>query len=318
MGQKGEESTAELLEEPNSSKPDSPVKEEQAENDSSTNNASEQIRSGEEASEEVQRPEVDARSMEEMPDGSGEPEDRATADHSEAEVVSPSTHVEVSEQRPMQVEQTDSGNNPHEEERSEEAPPELSQSEKSESTSHMDQVEIITSTPTKDYVTATPDSMDELKEEKEVKKVFPVQAPDVLSNDPDESRTSSAPDTPQKIGEAEDNSKDNFPALQHTNVEATEAASNTVTHQDDAAVVPIELKQLSRDNSDAKEQHLRRMRSLPDITDSVVELEKVKKEMKMMETALQGAARQAQVLTFNHLFLIGSFFLHANANFCYK
>jgi hypothetical protein len=36
--------------------------------------------------------------------------------------------------------------------------------------------------------------------------------------------------------------------------------------------------------------------NISDSIDSTLELEKVKTEMKMMETALQGAARQAQVL----------------------
>ena len=46
----------------------------------------------------------------------------------------------------------------------------------------------------------------------------------------------------------------------------------------------------------SKEQHLSSGLNISDSIDSMLELEKVKTEIKMMETALQGAARQAQVL----------------------
>ncbi|KAL8043242.1 hypothetical protein ABFX02_09G106800 [Erythranthe guttata] len=332
MGQKGGESTVEQLEEPNSSKPTSPVKEEQLEDDRSTNNASDKISYGEEASEEVKKADVDTRSTEETDDGSrGETEDKVAADPNEAEVVSPLIPAEVSELSPVQVDQTESANNLQKDERSEEALPKLLQSAEGESTGHMGQVEDIASVPTKDHATGSPESMDELKEEnkgEEAKKekeekeekeeeedekkekeeteekeeekeekeeeVFPTQIPDVSSDSPNESRISDAPDTPHKTGDAEDSSKDNLPALQQIYLEASEEASNVVTHQDDTIGSPVELKQLSGDNSIVKEQHLGTTRNLSDIADSAAELDKVKKEIKMMETALQGAARQAQ------------------------
>lgn len=46
---------------------------------------------------------------------------------------------------------------------------------------------------------------------------------------------------------------------------------------------------------DVKEQHQKAASDVSDYPDTVHELERVKMEMKMMETALQGAARQAQV-----------------------
>ena len=46
----------------------------------------------------------------------------------------------------------------------------------------------------------------------------------------------------------------------------------------------------------SKEQHLSSGLNISDSIDSMLELEKLKTEIKMMETALQGAARQAQVL----------------------
>ncbi|KAK6125002.1 hypothetical protein DH2020_041276 [Rehmannia glutinosa] len=263
MGQKGEDSTLEPLKEPNSSQSTSPVKAEQVENDSSANNASEQISYQEEASEEVKKTDEETRSTVEIQDSSGEPEHKAPADYSEAEVVSPSTHVEVSEQKPVQVEQTGSPNNLQEEEKSGEPLPTLLESVQPQSTSHKDQVEVIDSMP-------------------------------IIDDATDKNRDSSSPDFPHKTGDAEDNSRDNLPTLQHNSMEASEAASDLATHQDDTIAEPIELKQHSSDNSNVKEKHFSTTRNLSDIVDSVAELDKVKKEMKMMETALQGAARQAQ------------------------
>ncbi|KAK6125079.1 hypothetical protein DH2020_041195 [Rehmannia glutinosa] len=296
MGQKGEDSTLEPLKEPNSSQSTSPVKAEQVENDSSANNASEQISYQEEASEEVKKTDEETRSTVEIQDSSGEPEHKAPADYSEAEVVSPSTHVEVSEQKPVQVEQTGSPNNLQEEEKSGEPLPTLLESVQPQSTSHKDQVEVIDSMPIIDDATGLPESTDEQREEeeKEVKEDFPAQAPGASSNVSDKNRDSSSPDFPHKTGDAEDNSRDNLPTLQHNSMEASEAASDLATHQDDTIAEPIELKQHSSDNSNVKEKHFSTTRNLSDIVDSVAELDKVKKEMKMMETALQGAARQAQ------------------------
>lgn len=59
--------------------------------------------------------------------------------------------------------------------------------------------------------------------------------------------------------------------------------------------VDIEEQVTSEHQADIKEQEVSSERKLSDDGDSVVELEKVKKEMKLMETALLGAARQAQV-----------------------
>ncbi|KAL0342007.1 UNVERIFIED_CONTAM: Golgin candidate 5 [Sesamum calycinum] len=74
--------------------------------------------------------------------------------------------------------------------------------------------------------------------------------------------------------------------------EASEAASDLVAHQD-STIAEFQLKQHPDDDIDAKES-LSATRNSSDVTDSVAELERVKKEMKMLETALQGAARQAQ------------------------
>lgn len=53
-------------------------------------------------------------------------------------------------------------------------------------------------------------------------------------------------------------------------------------------------KRVNDGEIDIKDQHLSLRSNISDSIDSTLELEKVKTEMKMMETALQGAARQAQ------------------------
>lgn len=57
---------------------------------------------------------------------------------------------------------------------------------------------------------------------------------------------------------------------------------------------PTEIKWQNKD-SNVNEKHLITGSNSSDIAVSVSELEKVKKEMTMMENALHGAARQAQV-----------------------
>ncbi|KAG8379970.1 hypothetical protein BUALT_Bualt07G0144900 [Buddleja alternifolia] len=295
MGQKGDESTNESLEKTNSSEPTSPVKEKQFENDGSTNRASDEVPQREEANEEVEKADIETKSAEEIGDSSGEQKDNAASDHVEAEVVSPSIPVEVSEQKPMQVQQTESADNLQVEERSEEALPTLLESSEPESTSPVDQDEVIASIPTVDGASGLPESIDEKKEEeKDVKEVLQSQAMDASPTSPSESRESSAADYPYKTEDGEDNSRDNLPILQQNVVEASEAGSDLITRQDDIISKSVELKQHSDHASNVKEQRLSSASNSSDLAGSVAELEKVRKEMKMMETALQGAARQAQ------------------------
>ena len=60
-----------------------------------------------------------------------------------------------------------------------------------------------------------------------------------------------------------------------------------------------EREHLAHDvETDMKERHLSSERTMSD-SGSMLELERVKREIKMMEAALQGAARQAQVFHFS-------------------
>ncbi|XVF86640.1 hypothetical protein PTKIN_Ptkin18bG0058800 [Pterospermum kingtungense] len=78
--------------------------------------------------------------------------------------------------------------------------------------------------------------------------------------------------------------------------EAQGTVSESVFLENDANTKRIEVDQQSNDNeTEAKgDQHLSSATTVSDSADSIYELEKVKMEMKMMESALQGAARQAQ------------------------
>ncbi|KAK6153648.1 hypothetical protein DH2020_013287 [Rehmannia glutinosa] len=181
------------------------------------------------------------------------------------------------------------------EERSEETPSSFSESLQPEATSPVGKIEVITSVSTIDDDISLPKSLDEQSAEKEDgKEVLPAQALDASPEGPAESRESSDSEIPEKTGDAEDNSTDRLPALQYNDVEASKAALNLVTPLNDTVSKPIELTQHSDKDANVKELRLNTGSNMSDVADSVAELEKIKKEMKMMETALQGAARQAQ------------------------
>lgn len=77
--------------------------------------------------------------------------------------------------------------------------------------------------------------------------------------------------------------------------EASARVSESVSPESREIVKAVEVDQQANDNvTNVKEQELSSGTNVSDSLDTVLELEKVKKEMKMMETALQGAARQAQ------------------------
>ncbi|XP_026661365.2 golgin candidate 5-like isoform X2 [Phoenix dactylifera] len=71
--------------------------------------------------------------------------------------------------------------------------------------------------------------------------------------------------------------------------------TDSVSHDTDASNESVEMGLQGKDlEPDEMKQSSSTTLNLPDTTDSFVEVEKVKMEMKMMEAALQGAARQAQ------------------------
>lgn len=79
--------------------------------------------------------------------------------------------------------------------------------------------------------------------------------------------------------------------------EASLRISNSDSHESDLTIKLIETDQQHKDSEkEIKERGSISEANIPIHLDSIHELEKVKAEVKMMETALQGAARQAQVL----------------------
>ncbi|KAL8522404.1 hypothetical protein ACS0TY_012517 [Phlomoides rotata] len=314
MAQRGEESTIESAEKSNPSEPTSPILEKQVEGDHSGYQVSEQVPQEEEEAEEK----IGLANLE---SGFGEePKDNVIADHSEAEVVSPLIPVEFAEQKPDEVEHPEPINNLLEEERSEEVFPtlpetiepesadslqedtpseenssKLLESLQPESTSTVGQLVDIASVSTIDDATSLPESIGEHNAEKEdVKDDSPVQAPEASPEGPDESQESFASDIPDNKKEAEDISTDKLAGLQYNDVEASKAAPDLVTPLNDTVADSVELKQPLDKDAYVKERHLSTGSNSSDIAASVAELEKVKKEMKMMEAALNGAARQAQ------------------------
>ncbi|KAF8388965.1 hypothetical protein HHK36_025649 [Tetracentron sinense] len=88
--------------------------------------------------------------------------------------------------------------------------------------------------------------------------------------------------------------KNNLPNALHSD-QATDMVSESVSHDSDALVNAVEVNQQANDfETETNDQRLSSETNVFDSAGSLVEIEKVKMEMKMMEAALQGAARQSQ------------------------
>ncbi|KZV58192.1 golgin candidate 5 [Dorcoceras hygrometricum] len=278
MGQKGAESSAASLEQPDSLKSTSPLKDTEDEDDGSANNSTEV------ASEEIKKAGVDAEPGEELNYSSKVQKDNAEAGQDEEEVVSHTSFVEASEQNPQDL-QTECPSNFQEKERSGEESSSSLESEQPAATIPIDQVERAVSVPKMEDDTQLPERVDEQKVQDDAE-VSSAQVQDMPPEGLIEPRELSASDSPVNTRDAGDDSGDNLTILQHPDAKESEAAFEAIAE-------PIELKQNLMADTDVKE-HLSTGSNSSDVTNSVAELEKLKKEMKMMETALQGAARQAQ------------------------
>ncbi|CAN4100242.1 unnamed protein product [Withania somnifera] len=121
----------------------------------------------------------------------------------------------------------------------------------------------------------------------------PVESRDVSSDRAESGRPSVSDSvTAREDGSFEEHSSRSFFGDQHTD-EGLKRVSDSVMSEHESVSRPVEATQRGHE-VDMKEQRLSSGSNSSDVTYSVVELEKLKKEMKMMETALQGAARQAQ------------------------
>nr|XP_028964199.1 golgin candidate 5-like [Malus domestica] len=89
-------------------------------------------------------------------------------------------------------------------------------------------------------------------------------------------------------------STNQLPSVHHSD-DASHTVSELALKEHNAVVEEPEVDQRADENeADVKEQHLSSGENASDSSEALIELEKLKVEMKMMEAALQGAARQAQ------------------------
>ncbi|CDO98019.1 unnamed protein product [Coffea canephora] len=312
MGQRGGVSTVDPLGKPESSILSSPmIDEELAKPDSSTKSGVEQTAHAE-VREERKNDIVDPVTAEEGLTLSGEQNEMPAAEISETATDSSPLPVEVSETNAENVEQTDSPNL-LQKETSEE--PLKDSSEKSSRESLEEPLKEGSEGSSENSESVEPNSMksvdqaaalalvldglgnigaveesteDQRTLEGEVAgEVFPFQAQDVITENSGSVELAVSDSVTTYVTEnAEVSSERNFPVVHHTQELADMVSEPKSTEA-------VEMTQKADDEIDAKEQRLSSSGNSSSIADST-ELEKVKKEMKMMETALQGAARQSQ------------------------
>ncbi|KAI8019698.1 Golgin candidate 5 [Camellia lanceoleosa] len=309
MGHKGDESTVESIEKPESSESPSSVEEkEEAANDRSTNSATELIRPAEVVNQESSHVLPDAAEGTNIAIAEGT--NAVIVDIGKSEPVNLNKSESESDSQPIPVESSES-NVEHAEEPNSLKPPNQETSalgpfENSElveakpGTNEVDQVESSALVPPEShFVVNLHETSDEQKmqEEEIVENSSPVQAEDAVSEIQAGMETElpgSVSPTSKETESAEEHFTDDLPAVPPPD-EASEMVSEPVSHENDTIAREVELYQQASDyEPDVKEQRVSSGISASDIADSVVELESLKREMKMMETALQGAARQAQ------------------------
>lgn len=317
MGQKGGESALESTEKPESTKPPSSVEDNKvAETDRSINTATGQPRPDDEGNEESSLVHMDA--VEETSVAIAEETNAVTADPTKSESADPETSesadpgksesdssplipVEVSESNIEHVEDPDSLNDVNQKDTSGMRPSKHSETMEAEpGTDNADQVEVI--------AFMSPDLMNlhetiseqNVQEEENVENLSPVRAENALRSSQDEIglEHSGFISATKEAESPKEHLTDNLPGTQPPD-EAAEIVSESVSHEKDTIVRSVDPNQHAIDNEpDIEEQRVSSGSSTSDISISVVELEKLRREMKMMETALQGAARQSQVLIF--------------------
>ncbi|KAK3027060.1 hypothetical protein RJ639_040892, partial [Escallonia herrerae] len=331
MGNRGEESGAESLENAVESSTPSAAIHEDIEADKSSGSAIEQIASAEEVNEETMdsavHPDPEERTStavafqeetisamaEEMSSGlaeetsvaeetssaSAEGTNANAADHADAEADLPPASIALSETNTVNNEESDPLEHLQQKESSEIGFPENSGLVEANSIIPVDQVE--------DNALVSPESLSVIeshastgkqKTQEEVEeKVYPYQVEESSSDSLVgsglerpvlESTTSIETEVP------EENSNGHLPAAQKSDHNPTFVPDLT-SHEDDTTSRAIEVTKRPSDYEIDTKEHLSSGSNLSaGVADAVIELEKVKKEMKMMETALQGAARQAQ------------------------
>ncbi|KAG5537711.1 hypothetical protein RHGRI_024984 [Rhododendron griersonianum] len=308
MGQKGGESALESTEKSESMKPPSSVEDKKV---AETNTATEQPRPDDEGNEEsslvlmdaaeetsVTIPEeTNAITADPTKSESADPETSESADHGKSESdSSPPIPVEVSESDMEHVEDPDSLNDLNQKGTSGMGPSKHSETmEAKPGTDEADQVGVIAFvSPESHDLMNMHETISERKaqEEENVENLSPVRAEDASRSSQEGIglEHSGFISATKETESPKEHFTDNLPATQPPD-EAAEIVSESVSHEKDTNVRAVDLNQHAVGN---EEQHVSSGSSTSDISSSVVELEKLRREMKMMETALQGAARQSQ------------------------
>ncbi|EPS69979.1 hypothetical protein M569_04783, partial [Genlisea aurea] len=296
MGQKGGETPESLKESSSSSKPSSPINDNQPHNEERVTEKVESLRHDDAANEESRSSDAPIRDVVEVTGDEPKEVKPAEDDGIEGNVDSPL--VIPAERKPEDFEPSDSSNNLQEEDLPEKVYPTLSQSAQLESvnniisdaqSSEAEQTtggtEFYKPISETESVNSFPDSsLDRQNPEKEISQ-------DVVRAESPEGQEgigrSSASDIHVENSASEVISHGELPVSQHNDAEATRAALNIPLV--DTSAEP-ESEHVPEEDNNIREQVLR---SGTD-AESVVEHEKLKKEMKMIEAALQGAAKQAQ------------------------
>ncbi|KAL3528747.1 hypothetical protein ACH5RR_008069 [Cinchona calisaya] len=308
MGQRGGDSTVEPLGRPELSQLSSPMEEEQfAKPDSSTESGVEQTAQAEEVRKERRDAVVDSISANETRISSGE--------HIEEKDSLP-LPVEVSETNTEHIEERDSSNLLQKEsseepsrDRSEEPSKESLEEPSKEnleepskesleesSMNPVDQVAVAESvTEGLDNFGVARESTEDHKipEGEVARESFPDQALVVTADNSGRLKPSVSDSVTNETENTEESSERNLPVIHHAQ-NLAQMVSEPDSHENDATSKAVETIRRADNEIDVRERSLSSGSNSSSIADSVAELEKVKKDMKMMESALQGAARQAQ------------------------
>ena len=323
MGHKGGESTVESIEKPESLKPVSSVEEnEGAETDRSTNFVTEQTRHAEEVNEENYSVPTDAaegtnNAIAERINAVTTDRDKSeSADPGKSEFDSQPIPVDLSESNVEPVEEPNSLDHLNQKETSAMWPFENSESvEAKPGTNEADQFEGIVPIESQTVVNLH-ENVNEQKteEEKIVENCSPIQSEDAVIGSQARigvelpgSFSAASKETESHKGHISDNLPATLPpeeaaatvseSVPRDSDTIVGVVSESVPRESDTIVGAVDLNQQAIDyEPEIKYQCVSSGSSSSNIANSVVELEKLKREMKMMETALQGAARQAQVL----------------------
>ncbi|CAK9161500.1 unnamed protein product [Ilex paraguariensis] len=301
MGHKGEEITLESNEKPEeASKLASAVEDKEGvETDSSANSALQQTSAAEEANEETMTVDMHADPTRGTINAIEEGTNTIAADYSKAEADSQLVTLELSEPNIDHVEESDSSDHLQQMESSEAGSFENSETMDAKSTNFIGQAEGNAPVPELHGVMNLRESIDEpeIQEEEIAEKVSAIQTEDESTDNQAEAGTIppiSNSTISDETGSAEQHSENHSSDVQNQD-EASEMVSVSVTHEKDVIAKAVEVYEQASDlDTNIKEHRLSSGSNSPNIADSVSELENVKREVKMMETALQGAARQAQ------------------------